>query len=102
MNIKWNIVQCDYRAEDGYIKTAHWVASATDGTYTASSRSTCSFANGSISIEYEKVTEENVLSWCWSNGVDKQAVENILRKRIEAQKSPQVLNGKPWENTLGD
>ena len=97
MNIKWNIVQCDYRAEDGYIETAHWVASATDGTYTASSRSTCSFANGSVNIEYENVTEENVLTWCWANGVDKNAIEQIIIEKFNAQKFPKTLSGNPWD-----
>jgi hypothetical protein len=97
MDIKWGIIQCEYRAKDGRIVTAHWVASVTDGTYTASSRSTCSFADGSTSIEYENVTEENVLTWCWQNGVDKNAVEQTIIEKLNNQKSPKTLSRNPWD-----
>ena len=92
----WTITQCDSLNSDGFITTAHWTASAVDGDFTASIYSTCSFGEGSPSIPYASVTEEEVLSWCWANGVDKDATEAALAAQIEAQKNPVQASGLPW------
>ena len=92
----WTITQCDSLTSDGFITTAHWTASAVDGDFTASIYSTCSFGEGSPSIPYASVTEEEVLSWCWANGVDKDATEAALAAQIEAQKNPVQASGLPW------
>jgi len=92
----WKITQCDSLTSDGFITTAHWTASAVDGDFTASIYSTCSFGEGSPSIPYASVTEEEVLSWCWANGVDKDATEAALAAQIEAQKNPVQASGLPW------
>jgi len=102
MNITWSIIDCEYRANDGFILLAHWKAVASENGLTAVSQSTCNFSGGKLSKPYDNVTEQDVLNWCWSNGLSKQAVENALSERVEAQKSPKVLNGAPWKNTLGE
>ena len=43
--ITWNISQLDRQTSDGFVTTAHWQATATDGTdgeYSASVYNTCS------------------------------------------------------------
>lgn len=98
----WTITQCDRLTSDGFITTAHWTASATDasldGTFNASIYSTCSFAEGVATIPYADVTEAEVLNWCWSNGVDKEATEAALTAQIELQKNPVTATGTPWSN----
>ena len=92
----WTITQCDRLTADGFITTAHWTASATDGTYSASAYSTCSFAAATPSIPYASVTEAEVLNWCWANGVDKDATEASLAQQIELLKNPVQAAGVPW------
>jgi hypothetical protein len=92
----WQITQTDYIVADGFITTAHWTCTATDGDYTASAYSTCSFAPATPSIPYNSVTEAEVLAWCWNNGVDKDATEASLAQQIELQKNPVTAAGTPW------
>jgi len=92
----WTITQTDYLTSDGFITTAHWTATAVDGDYTASIYSTCSFSPATPSIPYNSVTEQEVLNWCWGNGVDKEATEAALTQQIDLQKNPVVATGTPW------
>ena len=97
MNITWKITQCDRLTSDDFITTAHWTASATDGDYTAQPiYSTCSWQAGTPTIPYADVTEAEVLSWCWTSGVDKDATEASLAANIELQKNPVTATGTPW------
>lgn len=96
MTTTWKITNLDRLTADGYITTAHWTATAVDGDYTASIYATCSFGEGTPSIPYAEVTEEEVLSWCWANGVDKDATEAALAANIDLQKAPVVESGLPW------
>lgn len=97
MTTTWTITQCDRLTADGFITTAHWTASATDGDYSASIYSTCSLpeTEGTM-IPYAQVTEAEVLNWCWANGVDKDATEAALAQNIALQKNPVVEAGVPW------
>ena len=95
----WTITQTDYLVADGFITTAHWTATATDGAYTASAYSTCSFAAATPSIPYASVTEQEVLDWCWNNGVDKTATEASLQSQIDLLKNPVTAAGTPWSAT---
>jgi hypothetical protein len=92
----WKITTTNYDVATGFITTAHWTAVATDGEHTASIYSTCSFASAEPAIPYADVTEAEVLEWCWSNGVDKNATEAALAAQIEAQKNPVTATGTPW------
>ena len=94
--ITWTITQTDYLVADGFITTAHWTATATDGDYTASIYSTCSWADGTPTIAYADLTQETVLGWVWANGVDKQATEDALAAQIALQKNPVTATGTPW------
>ena len=92
----WAIPVTDYLVADGFITTAHWTATATDGAYTASAYSTCSFAAATPSIPYASVTEQEVLNWCWANGVSKDATEASLQSQIDLLKNPVTAAGTPW------
>ena len=96
MTTTWKITQCDRLTSDNFITTAHWTATAVDGDYTASAYSTCSFAAATPSIPYASVTEAEVLSWVWNNGVDKTATEASLQGQIDLQKNPVQAAGTPW------
>ena len=92
----WTITQTDYEVANGFITTAHWTATAVDGEHTASIYSTCSFAAAEPSIPYADVTMQEVLDWCWANGVDKDATEAALAANIALQKNPVTATGTPW------
>jgi len=92
----WNVPQTDYLVADGFITTAHWVCAGTDGTYSDSVYSTCSFAPATPAIPYNSVSEQDVLNWCWANGVDKTATEAAVAQKIALLKNPVVAAGTPW------
>ena len=94
--ITWNISQLDRQTSDGFVTTAHWQATATDGDYSASVYSTCSWQPGTPTIPYANVTEAEVLAWCYASGVDKDATEAALVQQIELQKNPVTATGTPW------
>ena len=92
----WTISTLDRDVATGYVNCAHWTATATDGDYTASIYSTCSWADGTPTIPYADLTQETVLNWVWANGVDKQATEDALAANIALQKNPVTATGTPW------
>jgi hypothetical protein len=91
----WTISQLDRKTSDGFVITAHWRATATDGDYSASVYSTCSWTDGEVTIPYEDLTEQDVLDWVWVS-VDKDATEQALADQIELQKHPVTASGMPW------
>lgn len=96
MTTTWTITQCDRLTSDDFITTAHWTCTAVDGEYSASAYSTCSWQAGTPTIPYADVTEAEVLQWCWTSGVDKDATEASLAANIELQKNPVTATGVPW------
>ena len=96
MTTTWTITQTDYDIATGFIFCAHWTVNAVDGDYTASSYGTCGFAAATPAIPYASVTMQEVLDWCWANGVDKDATEASLANSIAAQKAPVTATGVPW------
>jgi hypothetical protein len=95
MTIVWNISQLDRQTSDGFVTTAHWQATATDGDYSASAYSTCSWSEGTATIPYADLTKDAVLAWVWES-VDKDAVEDSLLAQIAEQKAPVKATGVPW------
>ena len=96
MNTTWSIVQCEHTVETGFINTAHWTALATDGDYSASAYGSCGLGDGTPTIPYTDVTEQEVLDWVWANGVNKDETEANLATQIEVQKNPVQESGLPW------
>jgi hypothetical protein len=47
-------------------------------------------------IPYNSVTQQDVLNWCWANGVDKAATEASLQSQIDLLKNPVQAAGVPW------
>jgi len=92
----WAIPQTNYLTADGFITTAYWTCTATDGNYTASAYSTCSFMLKAPKIPYANVKKSDVLNWIWANGVNKTATEKSLDAQIKLQKNPVTAAGTPW------
>ena len=94
MTTVWTVSQLDRNAADGFVTTAHWQCTATDGDYSASVYASCGF-DGELSVAYDSLTEEVVLAWVWES-VDKEATEAAVLAQIEAQKNPVSATGLPW------
>ena len=91
----WTISTMEREVSNGFVITAHWQATATDGDYSAQIYSTCSWAEGTPTIPYADLTQETVLGWVWET-VDKQATEDALAANIALQKAPVTASGTPW------
>ena len=96
MTTTWIISQLDRNTSNGFVTTAHWQAKAVDGEHTASVYSTSSWSEGTVNTPYADLTQETVLGWVWANGVDKQAIEDLLADQIALQKEPVTASGTPW------
>lgn len=96
MNITWSISNLDRRTSDGFVTTAHWIATAVDGEVSASIYATVSWSEGAPTVPYESLTQEAVLAWVWASGVDKAATEAALADKIAAEKNPVSATGLPW------
>ena len=66
--------------------------------YSATNYSTCSFpAPEGTFIPYDQLTQEQVLGWCWANGVDQTTVEASVQSQIDQQINPTVIQPPlPW------
>ena len=85
--------------------TAGWRCNGTEtaGTpamdYSATNYGTCSFpmpTEGQFT-PYDQLTQDQVLGWCWANGVDKDATEASVQSEINSQINPTVIQPPlPW------
>jgi hypothetical protein len=78
--------------------TAGWRCNGTQDTYTATSYGSASFPapEGSFT-PYDQLTQQQVLGWCWANGVDQTAVEASVEASIDSQINPTVIQPPlPW------
>jgi hypothetical protein len=93
--MNWSIQQLDRKTADGFVTTAHWNCTSTDGDFSANAYGTCGF-NGKLTTPYEDLTQEQVLGWVWEQ-IDKAEIESNLTAQIGAQKNPVSATGVPWE-----
>jgi hypothetical protein len=104
--IEW--MQC--KPTDGslanVVVTAGWrcngaeIANATE--YTTAVRGTCFFpAPEGTFTPYADLTQEQVLGWCYANGVDQAATEASIQANIDNQINPPIIQPPlPWANPL--
>jgi hypothetical protein len=86
------------------VLTAGWRCNGaeTAGTpavdYAATVYGSCSFpAPEGTFTPYDQLTQEQVLGWCWNNGVDKDATEASIQTQINSQINPPVIQPPlPW------
>ena len=72
--------------------TADWRCNGTDETYSGTCYGSCSFQPPSGSFTpYDELTEQQVLDWCYENGVDQSAIEANVAAQIENQINPPVV-----------
>jgi len=101
--ITWTISQLDCLPQSAegpdFVVTAHWQCVGVDGAYTSSVYSTCSFpmTQGTNFVPYNELTQDQVLNWCWENGVDQAATEAAVQQQIDNQVNPPIITPPlPW------
>ena len=78
--------------------TAGWRCNGVDGNYNGTMYGACSFPGpGTPYTPYANLTQDQVLGWCWANGVDKNAAEAAVQTQIDNQINPPVITPPlPW------
>ena len=78
--------------------TADWRCNGSQDSYTGTCYGSCSFAPPSGSFTpYADLTQDQVLGWCFANGVDQTAIEANVTAQIENQINPPVVSlPLPW------
>ena len=99
----WFIQQLQVKPqEDGLtdvVVTAFWCCSGVEGSYVGSVCDATNFTlqQGSSFTPYDQLTEQQVLGWCYENGVDKALVEAQVASQIEVQANPPTISPQlPW------
>ena len=103
--ITWTVTAMDcYPQEDNLtdvVFNVHWTCSGVDGEYNGSVYSTCSvpLSGEGTFTPYSQLTQSQVLSWIWANGVDQTATEAAVNQQIQNQINPPVVTPPlPWSN----
>ena len=102
MTILWLIERLLVKPTEGSLTdvviTADWRCNGTDETYSGTCYGSCSFQPPSGSFTpYEDLTQEQVLDWCYANGVDQAAIEANVTQQINDQINPPVVAlPLPW------
>jgi hypothetical protein len=110
MTILWLIERLLVKPTEGTLTdvviTADWRCNGTETTgsgdteksYSGTCYGSCSFAPPTGSFTpYEDLTQDQVLSWCFANGVDKSAIEANVTAQINDQINPPVVSlPLPW------
>jgi hypothetical protein len=102
MNISWIIERLLVKPTEGSLTdvviTADWRCNGTQENYSGTCYGSASFAPPSGSFTpYEDLTEQQVLDWCYANGVDKTAIEANVTQQINDQINPPVVAPPlPW------
>lgn len=88
-------------AGNDYVNAVYWLCIANDGTYSSRTYGVCQFEIKAEPdfVPYANLTEIEVLQWCWTNSLDKDAIETNLAAEIDAQANPPVVTlPLPWSN----
>ena len=102
MTILWLIERLLVKPLEGsnpdVVITADWRCNGTQDNYSGTCYGSCSFAPPSGSFTpYPDLTQEQVLQWCYENGVDKTGIEANVTAQIENQINPPVVTlPLPW------
>lgn len=99
----WTVTAMDeYPEQDGeqnVVFNVHWNLTGIDGDYSASVYSTQSVTVDSAEpfTPYADLTQDQVLGWIWTSGVDKEAAEASVAQQIANQINPPVVSlPLPW------
>jgi len=93
--VTWKVEQMDRQASDGLVTTVHWRATEQDGDDVASTYGSVGLERGDSFIEYDSLTEAQVVAWV-KEKIEADTIESNLSAEIAAKKNPVMLTGTPW------
>ena len=102
MTILWLIERLLVKPTEGSLTdvviNADWRCNGSQESFFGTCYGSCSFAPPSGSFTpYADLTEQQVLDWCFANGVDKSAIEANVSLQIANQINPPVVSlPLPW------
>jgi hypothetical protein len=103
MTISWLIERLLVKPIEGsntdVVITADWRCNGSQESFSGTCYGSTSFAppSGSGFTPYADLTEQQVLDWCYANGVDQAAIEANVTLQIENQINPPVVSlPLPW------
>ena len=102
MTILWLIERLLTKPVEGSLTdvviTADWRCNGSQESFYGTCYGSCSFAPPTGSFTpYADLTEQQVLDWCYQNGVDKSAIEANVSLQIQNQINPPVVSlPLPW------
>ena len=102
ISINWIIERLLVKPTEGTLTdvviTADWRCNGSQDSYSGTCYGSCSFAPPSGSFTpYADLTQQQVLDWCFANGVDKSAIEANVTAQIQNQINPPVVSlPLPW------
>jgi len=78
--------------------TADWRCNGSQESFSGTCYGSCSFQPPSGSFTpYDQLTEQQVLDWCFANGVDQSAIEANVTQQINDQINPPIIAPPlPW------
>jgi hypothetical protein len=100
--LSWIIERLLVRKVEGtysdVVITADWRCNGTQDQYSGTCYGSASFAPPTENFTpYPDLTEQQVLGWCFSNGVDQTAIEANVTLQIENQINPPIIAPPlPW------
>ena len=102
MTISWIIERLLVKPVEGTLTdvviTADWRCNGSQESYSGTCYGSCSFQPPTGSFTpYAELTEQQVLDWCFANGVDQTAIEANVTSQIQNQINPPVVSlPLPW------
>ena len=102
MTILWIIERLLVKPTEGTLTdvviTADWRCNGTQDQYSGTCYGSASFAPPTEAFTpYDKLTQDQVLGWCYANGVDKSAIEANVTAQINDQINPPIIAPPlPW------
>jgi hypothetical protein len=102
MTILWIIERLLVKPTEGsntdVVITADWRCNGSQDNYSGTCYGSASFQPPSGEFTpYEDLTQDQVLGWCFANGVDQAAIEANVAAQIENQINPPIIAPPlPW------
>jgi len=107
--ITWKITQLQASTQtiNGFqevVLTANWQCDGVDGEYATNISGATSFpepTQGGQFTPYAQLTQDQVLGWCYANGVNQTEVEASVTQAVANLANPPVVSPPlPWDNQV--
>lgn len=102
MNIIWKVIKVyvspNREQFANYILAVDWQCTVSEGQDSVVETGLCNLVGDSSPFTpYENLTENQILSWVWNSGVNKEQVENNVATSLRNLMNPPIINPPlPW------